>query len=269
MRSTLAATKTRRSPGFTLIEMLIIAPIVIIAISGFIALMVSMVSDVLVSRDQNTMAYETQGALDRIEQDTRLATQFLTTTGTLPSPQGSNNNFTGTTAFTNTSNTLILNTLATDDNPANTTRRLVYYAGQPNACGTLQTYNKVFQAQVVYFIKDSSLWRRTLVPNFNFNATPNSETLCQTSSTGVWQQNSCSPGYTASRCQTNDVELMKGIANLTVNYYTTPGSTADIGASNAEAATTLAATITGQKTTAGRDVSTTGTMRASKLNIQR
>ena len=54
MRS-LLTTKHARSQGFTLIEMLVIAPLVIITISGFVALMVSMVGDVLVTRDQNNL----------------------------------------------------------------------------------------------------------------------------------------------------------------------------------------------------------------------
>lgn len=263
MRSTSAATN---ASGFTLIEMLIIAPVVILAISGFVALMVNMVGDVLTSRDNATLAYNSQDALDRIEQDTRLSLQFLTTTGSLTSPQGSNNNFTGTSAFTNNANTLILSTLATDSNPTNNGRRLLYYANQPNVCGTLQTYNTVFSTQTIYFIKDSSLWRRTIVPDYNFNASPNSQTLCVTPATTVWQQNSCSPGYTATRCQTNDAEVMKNIASMDVKYFNSPGSTSEIGSGNAGAATTIEVTLTGQKVTAGRTFTNSVKLRATKLN---
>jgi Tfp pilus assembly protein PilW len=38
------------SSGFTLVEILVIAPIVLLAIGGFISLMVAMVSDVMVMR---------------------------------------------------------------------------------------------------------------------------------------------------------------------------------------------------------------------------
>src|SRR5258708_5983535 len=104
MRYTLPNKNTE---GFTLIEVLIIAPIVILAISGFVALMITMIGDSLATRDQNNLILETQDALDRIEQDTRLTTQFLATSMTMPSPQGSDSNFTGTAAFSST-NTLIL-----------------------------------------------------------------------------------------------------------------------------------------------------------------
>lgn len=267
MRLMSTTAESRQSVrGFTLVEMLIIAPIVIIVISGFVALMITLVGDVLITRDQNSMTFEAQDALDRIEQDTRLSTQFLTTTGSLTAPQGSDNNFTGTAAFTNPSNTLILSVLATDANPADATRRLVYYVNQPNPCGSLQTYNRVFLIKIVYFIKSNALWRRSLVPDYNFNVTPDSQTLCQTTSTGVWQQNTCSPGYTASRCKTNDAEIMKNISALGIKYFSDPGSTTDIGSGNGGTATTIEVTVTGQKTTAGRPVSTSAVLRASKLN---
>src|SRR6266542_5568953 len=195
----LSTIKSRVDAGFTLVEILIIAPVVIIVISGFIALIITMVGDVLAIRDRNNMAFEIRNTLDRIEQDTRLSTQFLTTSNTLISPQGSDSNFTGTAAFNN-SNSLLLGTLTTDKNPTDTTRQLVFYAKQPNDCGAQQSYNRPFIDKTMYFIKNGSLWRRSYLFNWNQNATPNDETLCS----APWQQNSCSPGYTDPRCQTND-----------------------------------------------------------------
>jgi Tfp pilus assembly protein PilV len=247
--------------GFTLIEMLIVSPVVILAIGGFIALMVTMVGSVLATRDQTKMLYEGQDSLNRIEDDIRLSTQFLTTTGTLVSPQGSGNT---TTAFTNTSNTLILLTLATTKNPADSTRELVYYKSQPNACDIQKVFNKVFFTKTVYYIRNTSLWRRTILPNYNTNATTDLETVC----TAPWQQNSCSPGYAAAtRCQTNDIELMKNVTGLTVTYYSTPASTTSLGASNAPTATSVKVTIAGSKTTAGRPITTSQSTRATRLNI--
>jgi hypothetical protein len=247
--------------GFTLVELLIIAPVVIIVISGFIALIITMVGDVLAIRDRNNMAFEIRNTLDRIEQDTRLSTQFLTTSNTLLSPQGSDSNFTGTAAFNNT-NSLILGTLTTDKNPTDTTRQLVFYAKQPNDCGAQQGYNRPFISKTMYFIKNGSLWRRSYLFNWNQNATPNDETLCS----APWQQNSCSPGYTAPRCQTNDVEMMQNVSSFNIKYYATPQSTTDIGATNALSATSIEVTINGQKTIAGRSVTNAGTVRVAKIN---
>ena len=258
----MSITNKGRSQGFTLIEILIIAPIVILAISVFIALIINMVGDVLAVRDRNNMSYEIRDALDRIEQDSRLSTQFLTTSSTLLSPQGSDSNFTGTAAFSNT-NSLIMGTLTTDKNPVDTSRQLVFYAKQPNDCGSLQSYNRPFISKIIYFIKDNSLWRRTYLLPYNTNASPNDETVCN----APWQQNSCSPGYSgATRCQTNDTQLMQNVTSFTVKYFSAPGSTTDIGAANALSATTIEVTLNGQKLVAGRTVNNTGSVRTSKLN---
>lgn len=269
MRSSLATKiKQKKSDGFTLIEMLIIAPIVIIAISGFIALMVTIVGKVLLSRDQTSVTYDAQNALDRIEQDVKLSSKFLTTTGTMPSPQGSDNNFTGTAAFSNTSNTLILNMLATDSNPRNWDRWLMYYDNQPNPCGNTETANRVFSVRVIYYINNGTLWRRTYVPPWNTNtSTPDANTICTYSSSYYpWQKNSCSPGYTSAQCQTQDEQIMNNISSLNVKYYSTPGGTTDLGASNAGSATTVSVSITGSKTTAGNPFTVTSSMRGTKLN---
>jgi type II secretory pathway component PulJ len=248
--------------GFTLVEVLIIAPVVILAITGFVALMVAMTSDVLITRDNNTMTFETQDTLDRIEQDVHLSTQFLVTSGTFTAPQGSDSNFTGTAAFSNT-NSLILGGLTTDKNPADSTRDVVYYAGQPNVCGSQQSYNRVFLQKIMYFVKDGSLWRRAVLPNYNTNATLDDDTVCSV----PWQRNTCSPGYSpATRCQTNDTEVMKNVSSFSIKYFSDPKSTTEIGSANALAATTIEATINGSKTTAGRTITSAGSMRATKLN---
>lgn len=252
----------RLSAGFTLIEIMIIAPVVILVVSGFVALMISMVGDSLVTREQNTLAYETQDALDRIEQDTRLTTQFLATSSNQTAPQGSDSNFTGTAAF-GSSNSLILGSLTTDKNPTDTSRQLIFYANQPNDCGTRQAYNRPFQAKIIYFIKDGSLWRRSIVPDYNLNATVNDSTTCS----APWQRNSCSPGYSVStRCQTNDTEVMKNISTFTVKYLSSPDSTTDLGSAQALSANAIEVAITGSKTSKGRPITSTGTMRATKLN---
>jgi hypothetical protein len=249
-----------QSDGFTLVEILVIAPVVILAIGGFVALMTSMVGDIMMARESNKLTYDSQDSLSRIEQDIRLSTQFLTTTGSLPTPQGSND---GSTAFTNTSNTLILTEIATDKNPVDTTRQPIYYANQPNPCGGTQTANQMYLTKVIYYLKGGSLWRRTILPAWNTNAAIDGDTICS----APWQQNSCSPGYaTGNQCQTNDVEVMKRVTSLGVQYFSTPDGTLDLGATGAPNASTVKVTIGAQATTAGRTSNSSEAVRASKLN---
>jgi hypothetical protein len=239
--------------------MLIIAPIVILAIGGFVALMVTMVGEVLVTREESTLTYNTQAALDRIEQDVRLSTQFLVTTGTLTTPQGSDD---ATAAFTNTSNTLLLSTLATDKNPTDISRGLVYLDNQPNPCSGDKRYNRVLLDKVIYYIKNGSLWRRTVVPDWTLTS-GQSTTVC----TAPWQQDSCTPGYTASLCQTNDEKIMDNISSLNIQYYAAVGDTSTITADQATRAATINVTIASSKTVSGGNTaSNTANLRVSKLN---
>jgi hypothetical protein len=254
-------TSRRRSAvsGFTLIEVLIIAPIVVLVIGGFVALIMAMVGDVLLTRDQNIMAYETQDALDRIEQDTRIGTQFLDTSRTLAAPQGSDD---GTAAFSS-SNSLVIGALATNENPAAPDRQLIYYADQPNACGSTQGQNRVFIDKLIYYIKNGSLWRRVVVPPYNLNSPSDALSLCSP----PWQQNSCTPGYTlVPPCQTDDTEVMKNIDTMTVTYYDSPSGANVLTGSAILNASTIDVTITGKKTTVGKVAASSGTIRASKLN---
>ena len=75
-------SKTASQPGFTLVEMLVVAPIVILVVGGIVALLIALVGDVLIARERNSMAYNTQDALNLIEQDVRLSSNIQATTGT-------------------------------------------------------------------------------------------------------------------------------------------------------------------------------------------
>lgn len=270
-------TPRQTSKGFTLVEVLVIAPIVILAISAFVAVMVSLVGNVIVTRNATSQTYDLTSALDQIEQDVRLSTEFPITTSTLPSPQGRNNNFTGTSAFTS-SDSLILTTAATDRHPNSTFgtgRRLLYYANQPNPCTTANyptsnpnvVYNRIFTVTNIYFIKDNALWKRTYVPDYNTNiSSPDQNTLCTSPTLPPWQRNTCSPGYTASRCQTQDIRLATNVTSASVKYFATSGSTTDGGPGSAQTATTIEVTLTGQTTATGESISTSLTRRMSKLN---
>ena len=96
--------RNKANNGFTVVEMLVVAPIVILFIGAFISAIVSMTGQVLISRASNSLMYNIQDALNRIEQDTKISNKLLATndiTG-LTSPQGYNDD---TTPFENASPT--------------------------------------------------------------------------------------------------------------------------------------------------------------------
>jgi len=264
--------------GFTIVEMLIIAPIVILTIGAFVTVIVNMTGDVLATRSSNVLAYSIQDALNRIEDDVKLSTTFLeanniSLTGSHQGFDDNVANFANVDNGTN-GNMLILNTLATTGNPLSPTSGLIYLTGQPNACGATQNQNTPMTMNVIYFVKNNTLWRRSIMPS---NYATGLTVSCNT----PWQQPSCAPGVADSFCKTQDVRLVDGInpSDFVVQYFNTADATAANTVAGNNAATpanrhialqstqTATATINITKTAAGRQISQSGTMRATRLDI--
>ncbi len=261
--------------GFTLIEMLVIAPIVILMIGFFISFLINITGEVLASRSQNVLAYNIQDTLDRIEQDVKSSAAFLATNNIdLVSPQGYNND---TTPFDNadaiSGTKLILNSYATTLNPLTLgNNSTIYAANQPNSCGSSNvSQNTLMYTNIIYFVKNGTLWRRTVLP-------ANYATLaCQP----MWQQPSCAPDTTGSMCVTQDVRLVDNVSTFSVAYYPSVGSTAvDANAANSglsdsdraaamNSDNTVGVTITATQTVAGRTISQSATLRAIGINNDR
>jgi len=273
-------TQTPKS-GFTLVELLVVAPIVILAIGAFITAIIAMTGEVLASRTANTMTYDLQDALNRIEEDVKLSAGFLST-NSIPfaagNPQGAGNNG-STTPFTNVNvsgeKSLILNIFATNANPKTPNAGLIYLTNQPNACETAQVVDNVpMTTNVIYYLKDDTLWRRTVMPaNYDGGTT----IRCST----PWQQPSCQPNYTHAFCKTNDIRLIDGIsaADFSVKYFTSAGDTSSesLVASNASATDaarntalqgtpTVQINLTSKKVAAGRSVERSAGLRATRLD---
>lgn len=247
--------------GFTIVEMLIIAPIVILVIGIFISAIVSMTGDALATRSSNALAYSIQDALNRIEQDIKSSGAFLATNNiALASPQGYDDdtaNFHNADATNGTM--LILNSYATDKNPLDPAQKKAYVSGQP------------IMINIVYFVKNGTLWRRVIVPS-NYTATD---------STVPWQQPSCAPDITDTPCKTQDTKLVDGINSsngFSISYYPTAGSTVANTTASDSAQTDIArqtalqttnsikVTINATNSIAGRSISQAGTIQAVSPN---
>lgn len=274
----------RQQSGFTLVEMLVVAPIIILAIGAFLTVLVSMTGEVIASRAANTMTYNTQDALRQIEQDVKQSATFLATNNvpitagsdaTTNSKQGYNDD---TTAFTNVGTngtTLILNMIGTTENPISSSSQIVYLKDQPSPCGTGSDNNIPLTYNVVYFVKNDTLWRRVVMPN-QYGSTAY---RCA----APWQQPSCTPSYMESAsgvfCKTNDVRLIDGVSasGFTIDYFTgssttTPnvvaasaGATIAARSSALQAATTVKVSINASQNAGGREVSHTASIRATRL----
>ncbi len=269
-------------PGFTFVEIAIVAPIVILAIGAFITAVVSMTGEVLISRTSTQMVYNVQDALNRIDQDVKQSSTFLAETNIpLTSPQGYNDD---TTVFDNVDSTkgtmLILNSLATTGNPLATTSSIAYLSNSPNACGTLQGQNTPLTFNIVYFVKNNTLWRRTIAPASYATA------ACNATGTGTaapWQRPSCTAigGF----CKTQDERLVDGVSTsgFTVQYYNGSGTSNENTAASANpscnttlcvatrnsalaSASTVNVTIDDHQTVASKDVEQVASVRSTRLD---
>lgn len=263
--------------AFTVVEILVVAPIVILVIGFFISSIVDMTGKIIVNRGSDSLEFALESALLTIEQDVKNSGGYLATNNfTVTLPQGLNND---ATAFTNvdsatTGSTLILNAYSTDSNPLSPTRNVVY-ANSPNACTTPQiSQNHALMSNVVYFVKQNpnqtyTLWRRTLMP-------PNYTTIgCVV----PWQQPSCADGLAGAMCKTNDKRLVDGldVAGFKVEYYTNGTASINTNATNSSVSNndrqvTLASTnrikvtLSASIAVAGRSISKTGNAEITSPN---
>ena len=239
--------KRSSSPAFTLVEVLVVAPLIILFIGAFIGMVVTLTGDSLKLRESNAAAYGVQDALDEMGTASGNALGFLTTTGTLVSPQGSGNN---TAAFTNDTDTLILSSAATTKNPFDPTRQLVYQGS-----GTCSSTNPVYSYTTVYFVSGGSLYKRTILP-----ASP---AACTT----PWQKPSCEESRVAANptvCRASDEKLLDNVAGMTITYYDSAASSTSIPASEAEDAVSVSIQLQASKQVAGDTVSYSGTSRVKR-----
>lgn len=248
------------SRGFTLVEILVIAPLIIITVAIFVALIITITGDVLRTKGSNDLIYNTQDTLNRIEQDANLAVEFRATSYTPLSPNGitGTTNFDGSSAFTvggSSPARLILRSLSTDKQPLSETRQLIYKS-PPSCSGSTVPYTH----DIIYFIKGSSLWRRVLIGDSTLAGTNTAGAPCAT----PWQIATCSPGYTSTVCKAEDSELMTDIQSVTVEYFKDDGTSA----TSAEASIAVAVRVTIQtsNTVAGRASTSTNTLYARRNN---
>lgn len=138
MRCTLPSSP-RRQQGFTLVEVIVVAPLVILVIIGVIAAIVSMTGAAARATALIQLQTEVLEALDMIEQDVKFATEIKSATG-------------GTQ--------LELHNFATSENPLSPNRKLI----DPSSCGPAAAHIDPKKAATywnVYYVSGNSFVRYT------------------------------------------------------------------------------------------------------------
>jgi len=260
--------------GFTLVEMMVVAPMIIIIIGTIIVAIVTLTGGAIAEGGRAQLVYDIQDSLDRIETDVKTSGAYLSTNNfNLSAPQGVDgavDKFASVNA--SGQDTFILNSYFTTTNPMAENRSLVYLPNLPYPCGDANiAQNQVMTMNIVYFIKDSTLWRRVVATN-NYATKP-----C--SGVTVWQQPNCElskMSLNPTLCKVEDEKLLAGVEpdDFIVEYFASASDTtpaADTENANAnlrqlaiDAAATVQVTIKGNKLIAGRDISQQGTVRVTR-----
>ncbi len=274
MSSMKSLRRFNKPNGFTLIEMMVIAPMIILIIGTIVVSIVTLTGQSLAEGGRSQLISDVHDALDRIESDTRTSGAFLSTNNfTVSSPQGADEGSQKFVSVSDTNNdTLILNSFFTTTNPASPTRSLVYLPNTPFACGDASiAQNQVMTMNIVYFVKNSSLWRR-VVATSNYASKP-----CP--GVSAWQQPNCAAATMASNtslCKAQDELVLAGVepSDFTVTYFLSPSDTTaasdtedqddDIRQIAIDKTSTIQVSLKGSQTIAGRDISQQGLIRISR-----
>lgn len=254
------------SRGFTLVEILIILPPVLLITMVAVSVLFSLVLSNSQSQFEVAGANSVKTSLNIIEQDMKTGAALLTTQDSqmtdayIADSGGANWSYNGTSAQ---SRALIIRGYATTDSPSSTTKNPVYI--NQFGCDAANLYsNPVLTTNIIYFVKNNSLYRRVLIDN--------TKTLCP----GVtpYQRQSCPPGLASPdpSCKASDSLLLKDVATFTVQYYTN-GTLINnpYGSSDPQVlsqATTAEPSVTVSKQVAGNTVAYTDTVKVNKNNSQ-
>lgn len=234
--------------GFTLVEVAIVTPFMILLALSIIAVLVTLVTSTVGPNAKSMLMQQQEKAFDSIESDINNSSTLLTS---LPA------NFSDS-ASTDYSDPPVGTTvlrIQTYDQIANTsdstgTRVMPAFKGaSPCANTTALDGSNINSIVVIYYVKDNTLYRRTLTDTTN-------PTTC-----GVkLAKQSCLSG-----CASEDIALVRAdsLEKFEVTYYSTVSGDTTTTASSAKSALV---TIESNLEAAGETQSYTASFRSARLN---
>lgn len=267
-----------KSAGFTLIEIGIIVPILIVMVLIIFDALMSMIRASTLETARINVTYDRQIAMGNIESDLVLASVYLPTTDTIyPDPYDPTGGWSYEGSGQN-SRVLIARMYSTTLNPLDPNRRPSFQNdNEPSnaACTPSNLFsNPVQEYNVIYFVNDGNLFRRKII-----------DTTAALCSPGQYQKLSCPSqedltaqglGVRDTSCSADDELIASGVSAFNIQYYGSKNSntplsvySGDTPQNRAELVTTAAdaeITLTLSKTVGGNTVSSSSTLRFSKLN---
>lgn len=262
---------TQKSQGFTIVELAVIVPILVVAVLVLFNSIFFLVRSSSIDQATINITYDAQNALGIIENDAVLTSTFLPTTGPTitdaykPATNSNQWSYIGDSQ-TSANRVLILKAYNTSGHPMSTTRQPSFLSAL--GCDAANIYsNDVLQYNLIYFVSNGNLYRRHALDTTQATCAP------------IYQKQSC-PSLetlgTGSRdisCQADDELVAANVTAFTITYYPSKTSTTPIDVyalgQDPESVTAAAAvdiSITIAKQAYGKTVSHTSSLRIAKIN---
>ncbi len=225
--------------GFTIPELLVAMAIATIILVGIIGILVNLTANSSQIISTSEQIRNNQSALSAIQADIPLTYSFLATNSVADSESSASPISAGWQLQGQDENhrILILRTYATTAAPQDSDRRIVYFDETPSPCAIGGIGRRPVTNNIIYFVKNSTLYRRILV-----EPTP-SAPYCAGQTIG--QRRTCTtPNGTT--CRERDVVIATNVSRFSVQYFAEPtDQTAqdDIYTSTIEAADSMAQSI--------------------------
>lgn len=258
----------RQDSGFTLVEVGVIVPVLMILA---ITLFSFMASELLAADKEQTrlaQVYSQSNALGRVEADIRLASGFMPNRASFvtdPYEPTSGWSFQGS----GPNRTLLLREYSTTTNPLTSVRSPVYIManGAPD-CSTAANVSKPLAYELIYFVQGTTLYRRTLIDTTAVTCPLQTQ----------YQKLSCpsltqlqSPSRDPS-CGADDEVVATGVTGLAITYYPDGGTTSSLDVYSTPgllgAALSASITITSTSPSYNGPITTSTTLRMTTQNYQ-
>lgn len=255
----MAAVSLKREGGFTLVEIAVVVPIMMVIIIGLFTLLTYLLQSSASEQVGAQNLSEIHSGLGAIESDAALTNSFLPVLddGITDPTQAGGWSYTGSGP---SSRVLILRSFATTANPQSNDRQPVFINSQGCSAAELY-YNDALTYDTVYFVKDSTLYRRRLLNT--------GKSTC----TGLYQKQSC-PDKTSGTpgCAADDEAIVTDVVNFSVSYYAASDSSDALlaysdgtGQQQVADADSAIVTIGVSRKAYGQDLASTQSLRVSKL----
>lgn len=198
--------KASLQKGFTLVELLVISPILMITVLATVTFLFNEYGNISKQNGQLNLQLEGQNILFGLQDDIWYANQFVNDRNTNLSDDYAPN---GGWTYNTTPPTLIINTAALTKSHRDPARQPVYINESTCTPPDGNGVNSVLYNNVIYFVSGTNLYKRILTA-------PSGMALCS----ALYVKQTCPVGHTSATCPA-DILLSTHVNTFSVTYYDT------------------------------------------------